>query len=285
MMKMALLPSVWLLAFSLPALSQIEIPAWGAEAYGFVANRPFGAGSSTSNGPFSFTEASGGAGFYSDSADLTEARGSISSSVILTSAGGISIPEIHTYAATTSTSSAASSAVGVEGYLYSGSVTKEFALDVVLTGSFANLDTDFAGNFANISIWSEESGIVAQSSSLAFAAVESSFFFSTSTGNYYEFGFTELDSIALEMNGIADDDVVSGRLSWTMNPGETVYLHAQGTSRAYGPGSVADASHTLSMSFVDSTGLTSLSGGVVPEPGPGSMGALGLGILLILRRR
>ncbi|GAA5483493.1 hypothetical protein [Haloferula sargassicola] len=287
-MKGILFPLSVLFGTVLPLSAQLvieEVP-WGADAYGYVSDR---FGSSVSTGTFNFPSDGGGAGIYSDSASLTETRGSISSSVVLNNAGGISVPEIHTYAATANSNSVANAAAtGIEGYTYTGSTPKMVSLDVSLSGSYSNMDNDYAGNFARVSVWSDEV-LVAMSSTELFSASALAlpgFFFSTDTGAYLEYGFLRYDQLDLEMNGIGTDDVTSGTLSWMMNPGDTVYLHAQGNSTAYGPNSVADASHTLTMSFQDSTGLVALSGGItVPEPGPAAIGALGVAVFLILRRR
>ncbi|MEO0448450.1 MAG: hypothetical protein AAF191_20495, partial [Verrucomicrobiota bacterium] len=74
---------------------------------------------------------------------------------------------------------------------------------------------------------------------------------------------------------------------WIMNPGDTVYLFAAATSRAYGPNSIADGSSTLTMSFGGpngSNGLTALSTTPIPEPSAFTLALLAM-IPLVSRRR
>ncbi|GHC63125.1 hypothetical protein [Roseibacillus persicicus] len=261
--------------------AQLSIePSWGSESFASVADRRF---TSTSTN-FNFAPSDGGAGSLSSATSLTESRGSSSGFSVLDASNGLSVPLIRTYASTNSGNWAAfGSSVAIEGYTFNGSAPKTFTLDASLTGLVSNIDNDFAGNFATLSIWSP-SGEFFPPIATRTAGPDDGFFFSSSESSYLEFGFNQLDTLRLEQNGLNDDDVLSGSLSWTMEPGETVYLWASGRSAVYGPDSIADARNTLTASFQDSTGLSSLSGGVVPEPSTSLLGLLSLAVLFRRKR-
>lgn len=249
--------------------AQLSIRPWGSESSASVADRRFT--SSATN--FNFAPTQGGAGQLTSSNSLAEPRGEAYGSSALDASNGISVPLVRTFASTNGGNSAAfGSSVAIEGYTYSGAAPAIFSLDANLSGSVVNPDNNFAGNFAGLSIWQASSPFAGE------------FFFSTDEGAYLELGFNNLAQLNLSQNGIGTDDLLAGTMSWEMQPGETVYLFARGLSRVFGPNSIADARNTLTMSFQDSTGLTSLSGGtVIPEPS-GALLAL-LGGLVMLRRR
>lgn len=272
------------LAFTAEGVAQVTVvePAWGSQSFASVADRRF---SSTSTN-FNFAPSNGGPGVLTSNTAISEARGSSSSYSALDATNGISVPLIRTFATTGNSNSAASGgSVVVEGYTYTGSSPGTFNLDATLTGSFTSIDNDFAGNFATLSIWSPEGGFGPPVFSRSAEQPDDGFFFSSDEGSYLEFGFDRLATLRLEQNGLNGDDVTSGTLTWTMDPGETVYLWASGRSQVYGPNSTADARNTLTTSFQDSTGLTSLSGGlIIPEPSAAVLGGLGM-MALLLRRR
>lgn len=271
------------LSISGTGFSQLTLePPWGSESFASVADRRFTATSTN----FNFAPSDGGAGSLSSSTALSEIRGASSGLSVLDSSNGISVPLVRTFATTGPSNSAArGSSVVVEGYTYNGAAAATFSLDATLTGTYSNLDNDFAGNFARLSVWTPDS-IFGPPILQAFDPntpppdpgnpIDDGFFFSTDEGSYLEFGFTRLDSLRLEQNGIGDDDLLSGTLQWSMEPGDTVYLWTSASSQVYGPDSTADARNTLMTSFQNSAGLTSLSGGVIPEPSTLSLGILGL---------
>lgn len=269
------------LALSATGLAQVTIdPSWGSRSSASVADRRFTATSTN----FNSAPSDGGGGSLSSFSSLTETRGSSSGFSILDASNGLSVPLLRTFASTNNGNWAAfGSSVAIEGYTYNGTETATFNLDAALTGSVVNMDNDFAGNFATLSIWTPQGGfdspILARST-----VVDDNFFFSTDEGSYLEFGFNRLDTLRLEQNGIGTDDLLSGTLSWSMEPGETVYLWASARSTVFGPSSTADARNTLTTSFQDATGLTSLSGGVIPEPSTALLGLLGV-FALALRKR
>ncbi|MGJ8726748.1 MAG: hypothetical protein ACSHYB_19545 [Roseibacillus sp.] len=267
------------LALSATGLTQVSLdPSWGSLSSASLADRRF---SSTSTN-FNFAPSVGGAGSLTSSNFLTESRGTASSFGSLDASDGLSVPVIRTFATTGPSNSAArGSSVVIEGYTYDGVGTASFNLDANLTGSFSNMDNDFAGNFATLSIWSPGDGFFPPIVGRA-AAPDDDFFFSTDEGSYLEFGFNRLDTLRLEQNGIGTDDVLSGTLSWNMEPGDTVYLWVSGRSQVYGPNSTADARNTLTTSFQNAAGLTSLSGGI-PEPSTTLLGLLG--VFALARRK
>ena len=129
-------------------------PPWGSESFTSVADRRFT--STTTNSSFGTTN--GGAGFHTSESSFSEARGSSYGYSALDNRSGLSVPLLRTYAATNGfNSSARGGSTAIEGYTYSGSSIANFSLDVSLTGSFLNMDNDFAGNFATVSIWSTDS--------------------------------------------------------------------------------------------------------------------------------
>lgn len=246
---------------------------WGSESFASTAIRAFGPGTSSTTS-FASAPANGGEGFISSSNAFSDSRGNATSSSILDASSGISIPELRTYAATNNGEFAATgSAVGLEGYTYTGTLPQGFTLDFTLSGSYSNIDTDFGGNFAEITLWSGE----------AFFGDE--FIYQSSAANYFEFGFPLLDSLNLEQNGLNGDDVLTGSLSWIMQPGDTVYLHVTAESRAYGPNSVADASSTLTGSFSGANGFSGLSSASIPEPSTGLLALLASAAVASRRRR
>lgn len=257
------------------ATAQFTIPDFGSETFTSTADRAFGPGTSTTTN-FTFGPNNGGAGFYNSSSNFVESRGTASSESSLVINGGISVPLLRTFAATNNGEfSASGSAVALEGYLYEGTAPQAFSLDVSLTGTTSNLDTDFAGNFAELSLWSGSSFFGGDS-----------FIYQDSAANYFEFGFDLIDVIDLEQNGLNNDDVLSGTLNWTMNPGDTVYLHSFARSVVYGPNATANALSTLTTSFSSPiTGLTAVSGNVVPEPTAALLSLLATATLLRRGRR
>lgn len=259
------------LALSATGLAQLSFePSWGSQSFGSIGDRRFTSTSTNVN----FAPSDGGAGSLTSSTSLTEPRGTASSSGTLDASDGLSSPLIRTFATTgPSNSTANGSAVVIEGYTYNGAGPATFNLDANLSGSFSNIDIDSAGNFATLSIWTPESDF----------GFGGDFFFSTGEGSYFEFGFNQLDTLRLEQNGIGTDDLLSGTLTWEMNPGDTVYLWASGRSQVFGPNSTADARNTLTTSFQDTTGLLSLSGGVIPEPSVSLLSLLGA--LALTRRK
>ena len=87
-----------------------------------------------------------------------------------------------------------------------------------------------------------------------------------------------LDSVTLEVRPAdldADDATRTGTLSFTLEPGEQIYLYALMDVEAEREMSFADAFSTLQAGFQDSTGLVAAS--QVPEPATGTL--LGLGLL------
>lgn len=281
-MKITLPLFTFSLALSASGWAQISIePAWGSQSFASVADRRF---TSTSTN-FNSAPSDGGAGFLTSATGLTESRGSSSGLSVLDGSNGISVPLIRTFASTNNGNWAAfGSSVTVEGYTYNGTSPATFNLDANLTGSVSNMDNDSAGNFATLSIWTPNFGGFPPIANRALS-LDDGFFFSTDEGSYLEFGFNRLDTLSLEQNGLNDDDVLSGTLTWDMNPGDTVYLWANGRSAVYGPNSIADARNTLTTSFQNSTGLTSLSGGIViPEPSTALLGLLGF-VALFRRQR
>lgn len=268
------------LALSATGLAQVTLePSWGSQSFASVADRRF---TSTSTN-FNFAPSDGGAGALSSFSSLSETRGSSSGFGLLDASNGLSVPLLRTYASTNNGNWAAfGSSVVIEGYTYGGTETATFSLDAALTGSVANMDNDFAGNFATLSIWTPQGGFNSPIVGRA-ANPDDGFFFSTDEGSYLEFGFNRLDTLRLEQNGIGTDDLLSGTLSWSMEPGETVYLWASARSAVYGPSSTADARNTLTTSFQNSAGLFSLSGGVIPEPSAVLLGLLG--VFAVARRK
>ena len=281
-MKMILPLLTAVLVFPSSSTAQVTIveEPWGSQSSASLADRRF---TSTSTN-FNFAPSDGGPGSFTSSTELTESRGSASGFSILDGSDGISVPLIRTFATTGNSNSAArGSSVAIEGYTYNGPGTASFSLDAALTGTVANMDNDFAGNFGTLSIWRPGGGFgppVLNGNN----APDDGFFFSTDEGSYFEFGFEQLDTLRLEQNGIGDDDLLAGTLTWSMESGDTVYLWASGRSQTFGPNSTADARNTLVTSFQDSTGLTSLSGGVIPEPSVVLLGLMGA-FSLIRRRR
>ncbi len=267
------------------AHAQLVIPPWGAEAYAYVAENPFG---SVASSPFNFAPGDGGAGSNSASTSISETRGSASGSVTLNTGSPIRTPLIRTFAQTGPAAAAAfGGATGVEAYIYQGAAPATFSVNVNLSGTVTNPATDFSRNQARVSIYLSQPELMLQGlpeedpePDLFF---QPEFFFTTDRGSLVESGLSPVSDLQLFQGGITpDDDILSGTLTWTMNPGDTAYLWAQGSSNAYGPNATSDARNTLTLNFVNATGLTALS--AIPEPATSLLGGLGF-LMLMCRRR
>jgi hypothetical protein len=234
-----------------------------------VANR---SGTSGAGGPFNFgnSEASGGEGVLSDSATLNEARGTFSSSVTLLD-DLTAFASISTRAETFENATVRGSARAVDTFSYNGAAAAEFSVDINLSGSLENTPNDpspVAGNFA-------EAYAILGTESLSYDLIV--------------FGIGEVwlpaDSV-LDLQQTQSTEILSGTLTFTVDPGQTFTIFATGTSRMYGENGIADASNTVSAGF--SGGPVSELSRVSPVPEPKAFAlALGLGAvgILLLRRR
>lgn len=264
------LPSLILALVGLwiPAQAAVALSEFGARASASTATCP----SFCTDFEFAMTE--GGVGSLFADTGLSDFRGNAAAQVTLDGSSGLSMPELKAEAYVTGPtigggvqSSAFGTAFGVEGYTYQGLGPKTFNLDVDLTGQVvdstpADGDTDIV---ADIYIFAE-----------------SNFLFISDIGTLvFEAGATEITSTRLRLT--AGQTQAQDTLTFDLSPGESIYLWALLSADAERDLSFADAFSTVTTAFQDQDGLTSASGGLVPEPA--LIGLLALGIAATLRRR
>jgi MYXO-CTERM domain-containing protein len=214
-------------------------------------------------GPF------GGGELVADAvSDVDDARGEAHVVVSLETGGAISTPTLGASAYSDGgAGSGKAEAFAVEGYTNVGGTTESWTLDITLDGQI--FDPEGSDTFIELELvaWGEEN-----------------FRFSTDKPTLE---FEDLVPILDETTfGIYDEATtsVSGSLTFSLAPGESVYVWALLTAEAERNGAWADALNTVTMVFDDPTGLVAASS--VPEPGPAALvGLAGLGLVGRARRR
>jgi len=218
-------------------------------------------------GPFG-----GGALVDHAESDIVDARGEAHVVVSLDASGAIATPRLGASARSDPDSfldqgSGKAEAFAVEGYTNVGGTTESWTLDITLTGEISDpVGSDTVLELVLVA-WGEEN-----------------FRFSTDKSTLeFEDGVPILDETTF---GIYDEATTSvgGSLTFSLDPGESVYVWARLRAEAERNGAWADALGTVTMAFDDPTGLQAASS--VPEPAAGALlGASALAGAAARRRR
>ena len=247
-----------------PGGGPVDLTQFGAQAYTDTASCPsfctsFGAGGTV-----------GGVGSTNVSNSFSDSRGNAAAQAILDPSSGLSLPILRAeaYVTGSGSSSAFGTAIAAEGYTYEGAAPKTFDLDITLTGEVfdptpGDGDTDIE---AQIYI---------------FGAEGYEYGFDAAT-LIFELGVVDIASAGLSLAAGETSD--SFTLSFTLDPGQSVFLQATLGADAERDLSFADSFSTLTTSFQDPVGLVAAS--TVPEPGTFALVVLGLaGVARSGRRR
>jgi hypothetical protein len=244
---------------------------WGAETINVVEYAP-----SYWGGSNSVYASDGGQGKVSANSLVSDYRGNTESSAVL----GLT-PRLSSKAYVNDNSSlwgARGTAWAIEGYTYTGSVAKDFTLNVNIQGSlFKNKDV-YPSQYGGGSITSDT---VLRADVYVFD--EANFTYSLGIGTLvYENGATVKGSVsfAYDQDGTYNE---SGQILFSVNPGESFYLWSKLETLAQWYPSYSDAGSTLTMSFADGSNL--LQAASVPIPGALFLFAPGLAGLIAIRRR
>lgn len=252
--------------FAGSAASGLPLTEWGTTTRTSTAECP----SFCTN--FDFGPATGGYNQASaPTSSIADAKGSAAAEASLDPGAGLALPVLRAEASSQSASlgSAFGTAFAVEGYTYDGSGSGDFTLDITLTGTVSDAtpadgDTSIE---ATVYLFREEN----------FAFVQDI------PTLIFEYGAVEIDSQVLSIAGNETDAVRSGSLSFSLAPGESVYLWTQLRAEAERDLSFADAFSTLTHGFRDATGLSSASN--VPEPATAVLLGTAVAGLAAARRR
>jgi hypothetical protein len=220
---------------------------------------------------FAFGASGGGENQTTASSSISNVRGQAQAFAALDPSAGLSLPVLkaEAYSSNTGTGSAFATAFAVEGYTYLGGGSGDFTLDITLTGSVsdptpADLDTTLT---ATVYVFAEDP-----------------FEFISDIGTLiFEYGAVALDSTVLSISGNETNGLRTGAVSFSLAPGESVYLFTRLSADAERELSFADAFSTLTVDFQDPTGLSAAS--TVPEPTTLLLTGAGLFALAARRRR
>ncbi len=243
--------------------SAVPLTEWGTTATTSTADCP----SFCTN--FTFGTSTGGFQQTTAGSTVSTVRGNAAAEASLDPSAGLAVPllKAEAYSASAGLGSAFATAYAAEGYTYLGGGTGNFTLDITLSGSVsdptpADGDTSIT---ATVYVFQEEN-----------------FFFGFDIATLiFEAGATEIDSTTLSISGNETGGVRNGSVSFSLAPGESVYLWTQLRAEAERDLSFADAFSTLTTSFQDGTGLSAAS--TIPEPTTALL--LGVGLLGLGARR
>jgi len=202
---------------------------------------------------------------------INNTTGNGQAEVTLAADGSINIPTLKAEAYSTSSGQAQARATGIEGYTYTGAAAKTFTLTSTLTADVSDPEDGFTGVEADVVVFQAE-------------GFE---FFTDLPTLIFELGATPVDDIELSVDDTEMNALRMGQLTFTLEPGESVYLFAQLFAQGRNQG-YADAFATLTNVFDDSTGLVAASDPtppIVPVPEPGVTILTLLSAAAMLRRR
>ncbi len=245
--RLAPAATLWAMLSGVPA-AQAQLTLWGTFASGSATDVEC-----TGSPDCHSVEVIERSGTLTVSADMSEgaktAHPGVDFRAQATLSGGLALPELRALAAagTSERYGVLSTAEAIQGYSYAGSGTTAYVLDIFL-------DAELSGRGSvsgQVDIY-DAAGFDPRDEEIGTRLARTSFNWS-----------------------VAGPNNQPAPLSFALEPGDQIYLYA--VLQAYAPsppGSLANAYNTLTMSFMDPTGLTPAS--AVPEPGPAAMLGLGL---------
>jgi len=236
----------------------VPLTEWGTTAQVSTANCP----SFCTN--VAFGPASGGALQSSAATSISDTKGSAAAAAALDPASGIQTPLLRAEAFSGGgLGSAFGTAFGVEGYTNTSGTPRSYTLNILLDGLVGDLGTGNGKLTADLIAWQV-----------------TNFFFSSDRATLlFEAGATILDETQLLID-LSATTSASGSISFTLAPGESVYVWALLEADARRDLSSADAFSTLTTSFSDPTGLVAAS---LPEPN--ALALLGCAAWVLTRER
>jgi len=245
-----------------PTAGAVPLTEWGTDTVTSAADCP----SFCTN--FTFGPSTGGENETSSQSDVNTFQGNAQASADLDPGAGLNVPILkgEAYSTQSGQGSAFSTAFAVEGYTYTGPGSKDFTLDILLTGSVSDPTPGDNDTFIRAQIY------IFEPEPFAFIPDISTLVF--------EVGAVEIDSTVLTIAGNETNAVRQGSVSFTLATGESVYLWALLDAEAQRELGFADAFSTLALEFEDGGGLVAAS---VPEPTTAAL--LALGVLGLAWRR
>ena len=249
------------------AAPAVVLDQWGTGVVVFTADCP---GSDCSNSTYGDTYESRQApsAFSEVSTSVGHAKGSVE----LGPGSGLAVPELkaEAYSDEAFLGSAFSTVFGVEGYTYSGSDPKDFRLDFNLSGIVSDSTPNDGETFIQAQVYLFKDNL--------------EFFF---TPELDRLQGADVITFSEQLLFPGPSSLQEGNLSFTLNPGQSVYLWARLDADARRDKSSANAYSTLTFKFDDPAGLTAASNPsppvTTPEPGAGVL--LGIGVLVTLGAR
>lgn len=225
-----------------PALA-MPLTEWGTTAQASTADCI----SSCTN--VDFGPPSGGPMQSSAATSLTDTKGSAAAAAALDPGSGIATPLLRAEAfSKSSLGSAFGTAFGVEGYTNTSGSVQSYTLNILLEAFVGDLGAGDGKVTADVIAWRT-----------------ANFFFSSDRATLlFEASATIVDEAQLLVD-LSEIPSANGSVSFTLDPGESVYVWARLKADARRDMSFADAFSTLTTSFTDPTGLAAAS---LPEPGP-----------------
>jgi len=175
-------------------------------------------------------EGNGGAGSAAASFNLSNARGTVNSSVAID--GGLSVPSLAAFASSNPNSFVQTEATGIQGYTYTAANAGTITLSATLTGNITNPDND------------EATGLTAQ---ICLIPDSGTFFFTDAAFTCLLSGITPSSTqMLVTATGAVNQ---SQNIAIDLTPGDDFYVVAVLTAAAAGSAAVSDASNTLTMEF------------------------------------
>ena len=260
--------STSLALFVSASASAAPLSEWGTEVTVSTANCP------SFCTDFIFGPASGGQNQATASSTQDDSRGRAKGFVTMDPSSGLEMPVLkaEAYSLQSSQGSAFSTVFATEGYTYTGTGSKEFNLDIMLTASVSDPTPNDLDTFVEAKIY------VFYAEDFAFTSDLASLIF--------EYGAEVVDSVEYSIrpdDPDAADAMREDTFTFTLDSGDIVYLLVLMDAEAERELSFADAFSTLETTFQDPDGLVAASS--IPEPGTASLLALGLASLSAVRRR
>lgn len=226
----------------------------------------------------------GGEGFLE--ADVTQMDTRGLGFAIAELGGGFSLPTLKAYGAGDGPHTAQGSAFGLQAYTYNGAGNKTFTLNISFSGHIISAFENFGDSIiARVGILTDDFIEFESSLPTLVGELGATFVQDTSSSD-------ALAEFSL-FNSTFGVTTVNDSISFELAPGDVIYLHTTLSAAAFSGagssmgGSLADASQSLTMSFVDGGGLVAAGQAtVIPIPPALLLFSTGLlGVIGFARRR